>query len=409
MWQSKFRSLFGRPPEVSFNKLPNVYKNRKKILEILKNNSTPLFLVDNKILGNRLKDLIAAPKTNWGNFKIAYSFKTNYEIAKLNLLKKNGLWAEVVSGREYQMAKKLGYKGSEIIFNGPLKTDDDLKTALGEGALIFIDNFEELRRIKTIAKSQKKKFQIGIRIRSKILTLNQSRFGFLVENGEATRAAKFIEQDPLLNLVGLHTHIGTDVDSPASYKKAAKDMANLIKAEIPNYENKIKYLDFGGGFPASGLPPYGKKNWKPRSLNTYVEVVAGELKNVFKSKNPTLVLEPGRYLVDDAVLFITNITDYKDSLPGQILTTDATITMLPLIHYRPQVVKLYDKNLFEKQSLFVDSIVYGASCREEDVLYKNRLPKAETGNLLIYYITGAYNQNMASEFIFKKPNFYTLD
>lgn len=409
MWRTKLSSLFGKPHKVSFNRLPNVYKKRKNILNILKSSPTPFFLADSTILEKRLKDLTSIPKTNWGNYQIAYSFKTNYEIAKLKNLKINGFWAEIVSGYEYQMAKKLGYEGHEIIFNGPHKTDADLKTALNEGTLIFIDNFEELRRIKKITMSQKREFQIGIRIRSQIPNLKLSRFGFLVEEEETTRVVNIINKDPFLSLVGLHTHIGSDIDSPASYKKAANDMANFIKAKVTNYKNDIKYLDFGGGFPASGLAPYGKKNWNPRLLNAYIEAITGELKNVFRAKNPTLILEPGRYLVDDAVLFVTKIIDYKDAKRVQVLTTDATITMLPLVHYRPQVVKLYSKSLSERQGPFVDSVVYGSSCREEDILYKNRLPKAQIGDLLIFYVTGAYNQNMASEFIFKKPNCYKLD
>jgi diaminopimelate decarboxylase len=82
--------------------------------------------------------------------------------------------------------------------------------------------------------------------------------------------------------------------------------------------------------------------------------------------------------------------------------------MLPLVQYRPQIVKLYDKDLNEKKSRIIKTVVYGASCRENDILYNQTLPKANVGDFLIYFITGAYNQNMASEFIFGKPECVNL-
>lgn len=407
MWLSKFKKKINWNQKlVDFDKLPNIYKKRSEILKLVREYSTPIFVADRQILFDRLESLKKALQKHWGNYKIAYSFKTNYEIAKLNILKKQGLWAEVVSGREYQMAKKIGYKGNEIVFNGPFKTDDDLKKTLDEGALTFIDNFDELNRILKIAKSQKKKFDIGIRINSKISGLGKSRFGLSIDNGEAVKALGFIQENPFFNLVGLHTHIGTDVDSVNSYKEAAKAMANFIQGNIKNSE--IKFLDFGGGFPAHGLASYGRFRWNPKPIESYIQAISNELNKVYKVNKPTLILEPGRYLVDDAGFFISKITNSKKRNSSQILTTDATVTMLPLIYYRPQIVKLFDRNLDEKNDDYVNSIIYGASCREDDILYNNRLPKAEIGDFLIHYITGAYNQNMSSEFIFKKPKLYEL-
>lgn len=409
MWFSKFKQkIVWNQKQVDFDKLPNIYKKRSEILKLVRKHSTPLFVADRQILLNRLQSSKKALQKHWGNYKIAYSFKTNYEIAKLNIFRKHGLWAEVVSGREYQMAKKLGYKGNEIIFNGPYKKDTDLSLALDEGALVNIDNFDEVERVIKIAKKLSSQREVGIRINSEIPYVASSRFGFSIDTNVAALAVEKINESKNLKLTNFHIHLGTDIDKVISYQIASRKMCNFIKENIDDYQNTIKSLDFGGGFPAHGLASFGRIKWNPKPIENYVQAISSELNKVYKDNKPTLILEPGRYLVDDAVFFITKITNSQKRNSSQILTTDATVTMLPLIYYRPQIVKLFDRKLTEKKVDYLNSIIYGASCREDDILYNNRLPKAEIGDFLIYYITGAYNQNMSGEFIFKKPNLYTI-
>ena len=409
MWLFELKQKYYRKQtNVDFNKLPNIYKKRSEILKIVMENSTPLFIADRQILLDRLESLKKALQKYWGNYKIAYSFKTNYEIAKLDLYKKERLLAEVVSGREYKMAKKLGYDGRQIIFNGPYKKDSELSVALYEGALVNIDNFEELERIIRFDKKSNLRRNVGIRVNTEIPNLQKSHFGFSIDTNEATLAVKKIYESRNLSLTNFHIHIGTDVDKVASYQIATRKTCQFIVKNIPDYQRSIKSLDFGGGFPAHGLASYGRIRWNPKPIENYIQVISKELYKIYKINKPTLILEPGRYLVDDTVFFMTKITNSQKRNSSQILTTDATVTMLPLIYYRPQIVKLFDRKLNEKKDDYVNSIIYGASCREDDILYNNRLPKAGIGDFLIYYITGAYNQNMSSEFIFKKPNLYTI-
>lgn len=408
MWRSKIREILFKSIEVPFDKLPDIQKGKVELLKLISKFSTPFFLVDIGILKNRVRDIKFSCQKNWSNYKIAFSFKTNYEVAKLNVFKDLGLWAEVVSGREYKMAKALGYDGNKIIFNGPLKKTGDLKYALNDGALVFVDNLDELNRVKKYSILINKKVDIGIRLRTKIPKLNESRFGFSIDNGEALEIVNLIESNPLINLVGLHIHIGTDIDNPKRYQFATMAITNFIVKNIKSYKDKIKFIDFGGGFPSHGIASFGRMKWNPKPINSYIGVITKQLKTIFKDKRPTLIFEPGRYLVDDAMMFVSEVTNRRIAGGTQILTTNATTTMLPLVYYRPQIVKIFGNDLNEKKNNSIKSIVYGASCREDDVVYNQPLPNAEIGDILVYFVVGAYNQNMACDFIFKKPEMYQL-
>ena len=411
MYLSKLKNIFfnlnqsGQEPP--FNKLPKIAQKRKQIKKLLNKNPTPLFIADRDILLKRLEELEKALKKHWKNYQIAYSFKTNYELAESNIFKKNNLWAEVVSGKEYEMAKNLGFGGNQIIFNGPCKTNKALLQALKDRALIFVDNFSELDRLLKMSLSLKKIYQIGLRLNTKIPYLGESRFGFSINRGEARQAVKKIVASKNTKLAGFHVHIGTDVDNPLCYREAARSLRKFIKSNTSDLAN-IKYLNLGGGFPASGLSPLHRKKWNPFSIEYYVKPIAKELTQLFPIQKPLLIVEPGRYLVDDAVIFITKVINSKHQKKRQILTTNAAGTMLPLIYYRPQIVKVFDKNLKERKKNMINSIVYGATCKEDDILYQDQLPKAEKGDYLIFYVTGAYNQSMSSNFIFKKPRLYSI-
>lgn len=410
MWLPKFRniSLASNRQKVSFDNYPNVSQKRKKLLGIIQKHPTPFFITDQEILLNKLEKLKESLDKYWGNYQIAYSFKTNYEVAKLGIFKKHKCWAEVVSGREYSLAKKLGYKGTQIIFNGPYKNDSELALALKDGALVNIDNFDELERIIRIAKTKRGQWDIGIRINTEIPYVQRSRFGFSINSDEARRAVKRLNDSKNLNLTSIHIHIGTDIDNPLSYQAAASNLCNFIKKDIRNYQARIKLLNFGGGFPAHGLPPFGKKNWNPQPIEKYVKAITEELIQISQNQDVVLILEPGRYLVDDATMFLTRVINGKYSRGKQILTTDATTTMLPLKYYRRQIIKVFNKKLEEKKNLVTNSTIYGASCREDDILYQGPLPKAKRKDYIVYYVTGAYNLSMNSDFIFDEPELFLI-
>ena len=115
--------------------------------EIISEFGSPVFIISENTLRSQFKQFRDTFTTSDIDTKIAYSYKTNYLPSVCSILHEEGALAEVVSGMEYSLAKSLGVSPENIIFNGPHKTNSELETALQEGALVNIDNFEELNRI----------------------------------------------------------------------------------------------------------------------------------------------------------------------------------------------------------------------------------------------------------------------
>jgi diaminopimelate decarboxylase len=380
---------------------------KKRMFNLLTNYKTPVFIIDSGIIFNRYQMLKEVLKQRNTSNIIAYSFKTNYEVILNKILKPQDVWAEVASGKEYQLAKAMGFTNN-IIFNGPYKTQEQIVNALIDSSIIHIDNNEEINRVIKISKTIKKKtIDIGIRVRCLIPNRTESRFGFLIDNGEAANAVTKLSQNGCININSIQMHLGSDIDNPAVYSYALKSVAKFINNIQQKFSLNLKYIDVGGGYPASGSIPYHRKLWLPRSINKYILVITKQLKKIL-DQNIILVLEPGRFLVDDAEIFISKVIDRKFTHGKQTILVDGAISMLPLATYRHQIIRAYSPSLNLKEDNMINSVVYGSTCKEDDCLFVGQIPSISIDDYLVFFITGAYNQSLGSEFIFPKPQTHIL-
>ena len=194
---------------------------KEKTEELIEKFGSPLFLLDESLFIKRINEVKNIFTKNYGNFKLAYSFKTNYLKRVCKLALRENVLAEVISGFEYDIAKSISYNGKQIIVNGPYKPFNELTKYVQDSCIVNVDNKEELANLSKIAKDLNKTINIGIRVNLKVGELPWSKFGFSLENGEALSVIKeIINEHHSLKLKGLHLHIGTNILNPDYYKKA---------------------------------------------------------------------------------------------------------------------------------------------------------------------------------------------
>ncbi len=373
--------------------------------EIVKKFGSPLFVLDKEMLISKFKELYNAFNKLYPTV-IAYSYKTNYLPYLCNILHKQGAYAEIIPGFEFNIAKELGIKGEEIIVNGPYKPKEELREILEHGCKINIDNLDELNAVSEIANELDVVVNIGIRINTKVGELPWSKFGFNLESGEALNAIKIIQNLNNVKLVGLHFHIGTNINNTKLYSNAINNLIRFyekIKSKID-----IEYIDVGGGFASSGVAPLNieHKNWIVPTSQEYAKAICDPIKKYFKKERPLLILEPGRFLVDEVIYLLTKVIAVKNIFGIRSVFVDAGVNILPSSYYRKHLIEPIAGNNFG--NTLTD--VYGPLCMQVDLLESGiPLPKIDVGDILKIRTCGAYELSHSMQFIRPRPAVVCLD
>jgi len=375
---------------------------------------SPLFVASAETITNNLETLRREFSSRYPKVAVSYSYKVNSVPGILEVIHRDGTWAEVASGFEYELARRLGVPGTSIVFNGPYKTSEELERALDEGALVNVDNRDELETLKRIASGGGKNVAAGIRVSTDV-GINQlpDRFGFNLESGEAEAAVVECAAAGI-RVAGLHIHLTSyiirpgggegsparDIEliwpkDPEAYRRAAENLARLAKDLEARHGIRVEYIDMGGGFPSVG------------ALGPYVEAVTGPLLAGFgDSDPPLLILEPGRAVVSDAVDLVATVVSSKE-IPGgrRAVVIDAGVNLLPTSFWRHQTVELIGNPEDEPK----ETIVYGPLCLQTDIITRSSLPLLGPGDMLLVKNVGAYNIPQSGTFIFPRPPVILLE
>ena len=383
-----------------------------KVTDIVEKYDSPVFVLSEKTILDKFNAAKQAFTTRYPKVQFAWSYKTNYLSSVCKTYHNLGSWAEVVSGFEYEKAIQNGVKGENIIFNGPDKGIKDLTLAIANGSYIHIDHFDELYDIIKIAETSEKKPKLAIRINMDTgIYPRWDRFGFNYENGEAWNAINRIMLNPKLDLVGLHTHIGTYIMSPDAYAVAASKLSELAVRLEKKYNHNIKYIDMGGGFASDNtlkgayLP--GKDTCP--SFDDYAEAITNAIINseINPQNMPTLFLETGRALIDDAGYAISTVLANKrlaDSRRSMIIDFGIN-TLFTSFWYEHEVYPAQ-----EVSSHSEDTTIYGPLCMNIDIIREAiKFPLMQKHDNVVIKRVGAYNMTQWMQFITMRPKIILID
>lgn len=376
------------------------------VTEIVEQFGSPVLVLSESQIRRRHRRLMDALQMHYPKVRLAWSYKTNYLGAVCNIFHQEGSCAEVVSGMEYGMARRLGIPGNEIIFNGPGKKRHELELAIKEGARIHIDHLDELYLIEKIAKELDLVPQVAIRVNMDTGIYPQwDRFGFNYDNGEAYRAINRIASGKAMNIVGLHAHIGTFIlDAQAYYyeAKALLDLAQRMKNELGI---TVEYIDLGGGFASQNTlhGSYAPGEFISPSFDQYAEAIGTAFnESQFVSQNlPLLILETGRALIDEAGYLISSVVGKKNLPSGErAVILDAGVnTTITAWWYK---LKVTPTRPFP--GAYQNTIFYGPLCMNIDVVRPAvPFPDLHTGEQVLITPVGAYNNTQWMQFIEYRP------
>lgn len=368
-------------------------------LELADKYKTPLYVIDETKIRENYRRLHTAFSQYYANFKMYYACKANTNLAVMRILEEEGSGIDAVSPGEVYTSLLAGFDPSRILFTGNNVKNEELKYVVASGVTINVDSISQLKRLSKLPGTRGMK--ISIRVNPNVGAGHHehcitggplSKFGVMEE--EAVEVYK-LAQELSFKPVGIHSHIGSGILDPEPFMLAVKSLMDIAGAVHQGAGVEFDFIDFGGGI---GIPytPEEKKLDINHFANKIVDLFKEKLEE-YKLGNPTMCIEPGRYIVGDASVLLTKVNTIKQSY-RKFAGVDAGFNTLlrPTMYGSYHHVVVADRPDAEPTQK-ID--IAGDVCESGDLFARDRpLPDVKEGDLLAILNAGAYGFTMASQY-----------
>ena len=372
---------------------------------------TPLWVLDEETIRENCRRYKQEFHKHHTDVEIVYASKSLCTTAVIQMVSEEGLAVDVVSGGELYTAQRAGVDPAKIYFHGNNKSVKELEEAIALGVgRIIIDNVEEIDILAGLAGSAGKKVRVLVRVNPGIEAHTHefiqtgkvdSKFG--VGKEQLADVIARIQKLPALEFMGVHMHIGSQIQEIKPFALIIETFFEQWKLVARKIRVELKELNIGGGIGIEYLP----KELSP-SIAEFASLITKTLDYLAKDAKvpkPRLILEPGRSIVGKAGVTLYTIGTIKD-IPEvrKYICTDGGMADNPRpIMYDAKYDSVVANKILEPKHDFVT--IAGKFCESGDILAKNvYLQKAEPGDILAVFATGAYNYSMSSNYNrFTKP------
>jgi diaminopimelate decarboxylase len=363
--------------------------------ELCQRYGTPVFIYDEEQLRARCREAVTA----WGD-GVAYASKAFWCRAMAALVTEEGMHVDVSTGGELHVALAGGVPPGRIVLHGNNKSDAEIGQALAVGVgRIVVDSFDEIGRLERLAPLAGVRPDVLVRVTPGIEAhtheyvrtgQDDSKFGFGLASGDARRAVdRLVALRPILNLVGVHAHIGSQIFALDSFARALGVLADFfVPLDLPE-------LCLGGGLGVgyvAGEPHPTIAEWAVQAREG--AGAAGLPVGV------RLSAEPGRSIVAAAAITCYRVGTIKD-IPGirTYLSVDGGMSDNPRPVLYGSGYETFLPRSTDAPRPFVATVV-GKHCESGDVVVRDgRLPAdVRVGDILATPVTGAYGHSMASNY-----------
>lgn len=367
------------------------------VRELVEEFDTPLYVYSkSQILENyRAIAGAAGPRCT-----VCYALKANSNPAILKLLANEGAGADVVSAGEIHLALKAGFSPEKIVFAGVGKREDEIAYALNHNVFSFnVESVQELQLISLVAVRFNKKARVSLRINPDIdaeshpyisTGLKHNKFG--IDASQALEAFRMATALPAVEVVGIHSHIGSQITKIEPYVSTAKFLAGMVN-HLRENGISLSHIDVGGGFGVQyvnallheALPVESNSNGVPLPVGEFLSAMLP----ILEPTGCSLWIEPGRSILANAGILLTKVLYTKENSAKKFVVVDAGMNDL----LRPSLYNAYHQvvpitiETYEHEK--VD--VVGPICETGDFLARDRmLNRVKRGDGLAVLTTGAY-------------------
>jgi diaminopimelate decarboxylase len=327
---------------------------------------------------------------------ICYAMKANSSLAILQLFAKAGCGFDIVSGGELRRALVAGARPERIVFSGVGKTREEIRTALQAGVGCFnVESEAELTVLNDVALQCGQRAPVSIRVNPNVdakthpyisTGLKGNKFG--VAHDRSLQAYLQASRLPGLRVIGIDCHIGSQITEMDPYLDAMDRVLDLVAA-VEATGIQLEHIDFGGGLGINyngDTPPQADVLWA-RLLQRLDERGYG---------NRRILIEPGRSLVGNAGVCLTEVLYLKPGEHKNFCIVDAAMNDLP----RPAMYQAFHQILpvTARSGEAIRMDVVGPVCESGDWIGRDRDLSVQAGDVLAVLSAGAYCMSMASNY-----------
>jgi diaminopimelate decarboxylase len=354
---------------------------------------TPLYVYSAATIASRYRAVDEAFASH--PHAMHYALKANSTLAIARLLRGLGSDVDANSGGEIDVALRAGFIPPQIVFTGVGKTPAELEQAVDLGVkTINAESDGELERIDAIARARQTRTRVALRVNPDIdarshphisTGLKTNKFGIPMD--DVREIARKAAGRPGLELVGLHSHVGSQITDLSPLRRAAEALVTLSR-ELRDDGVTIEHLDLGGGL---GISYDG-------SAAPTAQDYAGALLPAVRDSGLSIILEPGRSIVGPAGALLTAVVDVKEQAGGKLFVIlDAGMTEL----IRPMLYNAFHRiePVVARGGPEMICDMVGPLCETSDTLGRDRrLARPLVGDLFAVLDAGAYGAVMASNY-----------
>jgi diaminopimelate decarboxylase len=365
-----------------------------RVADLAREHGTPLFVYSR---GAMLAALSAYQRGFAGRkAKVCYAMKANSSLAVLQVFARAGCGFDIVSGGELERVLAAGGKPSDVIFSGVAKSRREMKRALELGIHCFnVESEPELQVLSEVAVELGTRAPVSLRVNPDVNPLTHpyistglkgNKFG--IPHKQALRVYQHAAALPGIRVVGIDCHIGSQITQVSPYLDAMERVLDLV-AQIEAAGIPIEHIDFGGGLGIvynEEQPPAADALWQ-RLLQRLDARGYGDRQ---------LMIEPGRSLVGNAGVCVTEVVYLKPGDSKNFCIVDAAMNDLP----RPAMYEAFHQvvPVARRAGTATTYDVVGPVCESGDWIGRERSLAVESGDLLAVLSAGAYCMSMASNY-----------
>lgn len=367
---------------------------------------TPLYVMDKNYIVEKAELIKKSFQSEVFKTEAAYASKAFLTVGMCKIVEELDLCLDVVSGGEIYTALKAGFPMERAHFHGNSKSVEELEMAVEYGVgTIIVDNHLEFELLEDICEKKQRKINAILRVNPGIdahtheyiqTSKFDSKFGESIFMEETKDLIRGIHRSEWIKFEGLHAHIGSQIFDINSFLKEAEVMTEYIRGLVEEGIG-VETLNLGGGF---GI--YYSEGDEPIDIELCLKEQVKIIEKINEEYNlgiKKLQIEPGRSLIANAGTTLYTVQGLKTTYSGKnyyFIDGGMTDNIRPALYQAVYSGTIGNRCLEEKENLVT---VAGKCCESGDLILKDtKLQRAELGDILCVFGTGAYNYSMASNY-----------